>query len=405
MSRELTAKPARFDELLLRLPGVSPPVVASVLAELARCGYEEAVAPLGTITCESKIKSVPIPGSEQLPPAHPLDFEWRFSQSGGSCLLEHAASLVAGPSSLCLLGTPSLSLLLDRHRSAWAEVEVVDQDTSAIRELVPATERLRYSSIDIESTELPIAPSDVLIMDPPWYDTEMRAFLRCASRSLKLGGYALIVVPPLGTRPGVHDQRAQWIEFGRRVGFRLASQHDGCVEYSMPLFERNAFLASGIRCVPRNWRRGDLVVMRLERPEVLEREPPTVVKTPWKRRVVDGVKIRTFPGCSLPGFGDPRLVSIVGGDVLSTVSRRDNRRDRVQVWTSGNRVFSCVAPHSCDQILRALEGGQEPLEFVQGRLGRDLTPAEEGLVRDATCQIEQVVETERQEQEWYDSPE
>ena len=38
---------------------------------------------------------------------------------------------------------------------------------------------------------------------------------------------------------------------------------------------------------------------------------------------------------------DPRLQSIVEGDVLDTVSQRDPRIKSVDVWTMGNRVFAC----------------------------------------------------------------
>jgi hypothetical protein len=38
------------------------------------------------------------------------------------------------------------------------------------------------------------------------------------------------------------------------------------------------------------------------------------------------------------------LVSLIEGDILPTVSRRDPRRRLAQVWTSGNRIFRTDNP-------------------------------------------------------------
>ena len=41
---------------------------------------------------------------------------------------------------------------------------------------------------------------------------------------------------------------------------------------------------------------------------------------------------------------DSLLQSVVNGDVLPTVRRADPRRQKVQVWTSGNRIFASARP-------------------------------------------------------------
>ena len=48
---------------------------------------------------------------------------------------------------------------------------------------------------------------------------------------------------------------------------------------------------------------------------------------------------------------DPSLVQLVVGDVLPTVSRRDPRRSSARLWTSGNRIFGCAAPHALARLL------------------------------------------------------
>ena len=41
---------------------------------------------------------------------------------------------------------------------------------------------------------------------------------------------------------------------------------------------------------------------------------------------------------------DARLTSLIDGDILPTVSRRDRRRGAANIWTSGNRIFHADNP-------------------------------------------------------------
>ena len=50
------------------------------------------------------------------------------------------------------------------------------------------------------------------------------------------------------------------------------------------------------------------------------------------------------------------LESLVSGDILPSVSRDDARRGRVQIWTSGNRVFRSSAPDMVISAARAASG-------------------------------------------------
>jgi hypothetical protein len=43
--------------------------------------------------------------------------------------------------------------------------------------------------------------------------------------------------------------------------------------------------------------------------------------------------------------------SLVEGDVLTTVSRRDPVRKRIGMWTSGNRVFTPTNPLAIGQLI------------------------------------------------------
>ncbi len=49
-------------------------------------------------------------------------------------------------------------------------------------------------------------------------------------------------------------------------------------------------------------------------------------------------------GCDDMLPDEVNLISLVKGDILPTVSRRDPRRRQADVWTSGNRIFQTDNP-------------------------------------------------------------
>src|SRR5207302_809600 len=79
----------------------------------------------------------------------------------------------------------------------------------------------------------------------------------------------------------------------------------------------------------------------------------------WDEYRFGSVRIRVRRSM-LNGFADPRLVRIVENDVLPTVSRRDGRRDRATIWTSGNRIFETRGLSTLHEILQALQGESDP---------------------------------------------
>ena len=151
--------------------------------------------------------------------------------------------------------------------------------------------------------------------------------------------------------------------------------------YVTPPFEANAFRAAGLAgLVPDDWRRGDLMVFQ-RRALALGARPTagTSEEERWETFERGGVVIRVTDQAD--EGDDPRLVSIVAGDVLGTVSRRDARRAKARVWTTGNRIFGCGAPATLRRVLRGETVGSD-------------------LADEALAMIERVVETERAEYSW-----
>ena len=94
---------------------------------------------------------------------------------------------------------------------------------------------------------------------------------------------------------------------------------------------------------------------------------------------------------------DPSLVGIVAGDVLPSVSRRDERRSLAEVWTSGNRVFRCADTAVLQQICRAVARKEAPVAYVFDALCHTPTPEQSRSVDRSGEQLRQLIHIERSE--------
>jgi hypothetical protein len=147
--------------------------------------------------------------------------------------------------------------------------------------------------------------------------------------------------------------------------------------------------------VPLEWRHGNLAVFMRTR---LNRAPRPVLPAAdaWDEEALFGVRVRLRQRRAAD-FEEPTLLSIVPGDILPSVSRRDPRRRLVDIWTSGNRVFACRGTPVLRMIARALAEGRSPADGVATGLGQRLTPGDVDLVSRAAQQLMNVVGLEREE--------
>jgi hypothetical protein len=339
-----------FGELVAQLPGVDPAVVAARLKlddarELAaRVRWADVTDMSGT--------------DARLPVPHPLDFDWRFATATTAAL---ADELVARDLTVTLLGVPSLWLVLREHLSA-GRLHLLDANPLLANLPSSDSSGHRATIVDLLNDPIPsLTPAEIVVVDPPWYPEVVTAFLWAATSLVQDGGEIWLSVPPVGTRPGVRAEREELLEQATAYGLQLRSQKAGALRYACPPFERAAMRASGLlKFVPHDWRQGDLLVFERARRSAAVR--PTVRWRRWAERAIQGVRLRVderAPSLS----NDPRLLSLVEGDILRSVSRRDPLRASVRVWTSGNRVFGCDAPERLLSVIDALAAGRSIEEF------------------------------------------
>lgn len=249
--------------------------------------------------------------------------------------------------------------------------------------------------------------AQVVVIDPPWYPVHVRTFLWAASQICTVGGHVFLSAPPAGTRPGIKEEWEETLELAEGMGLRLKRSQPSALPYVSPPFERNALRAAGVSSYPAEWRRGDLAVfLRFGQAShhslpLLYHSPPAPLSPcpEWAEESVEGVRIRMR---SQEHFrGDPRLVSLVTGDVLPSVSRRDERRPLAEVWTSGNRIFRCADTAILREVCRAVARNKAVAACVAGALRRTLTPEEVRQAEDAGEQLRQLIEIERGELDRY----
>lgn len=331
-----------FSTLLHRLPGVYP---TELLASLNRLAGSERLdlAVMASIRRQAASKGVAaIEGRSLLPLPHPLDYEWRFTPDAARSLLDRAVDLTPSGGDLLLFGTPglaieALTLPIDRRLAFLAENNCVTDRVYALNQATGSP-----LSIAFCNGGLPREQADAVFLDPPWYVDFIRPMLAAAAHACRPGGVVLISLPPDGARPTAEADRRGVIAFGRRLGLAIIEHSPLAIQYETPFFERNALTAIGLHPPPR-WRRGDLVVFR----KSLSARKPSLVYSSRRRdwtEVCIG-RMRLFIG----GAGnvsplEAGLVSLVKGDILPTVSRRDPRRRAANVWTSGNRIFRTDNP-------------------------------------------------------------
>src|SRR5207245_9232836 len=111
----------------------------------------------------------------------------------------------------------------------------------------------------------------------------------------------------------------------------------------------------------------------------------------WVEINIKNTKIRVL-SFTLVSFQDPSLLSLVPNDILPSVSRSDHRRGMANVFTSGNRIFSCKGVNILIPILHAISFGSSPMKNVALFLNRRLKREECNLVLSTVGQIDKLVD-------------
>jgi hypothetical protein len=385
----LANAPSHFAALLQALPSIDPLVVVGALRRRAEHGSAPAAALLASASGDGG--QAPI---SPRPIAHPLEYDWRFTAKTAAELAARLDRVTGAGQTIGYLGAPAAFALAAQELPCRQHVLL---DRSA-RWPAPPSDRARIISVDLLLDPVPTLELDAAVLDPPWYPEYHDAFLWTAASLLRTRGIALVSLPPLAMRPGVVAEREQILGNAVRAGFRVEHDEPLVLRYATPPFERAAFAAAGVRAVPGDWRRGDMLTLRKTDDRAVVRPVPAGCEPEWTFVEIDGIPLATRElNAASENVTSPLIEPAVPGAVLPTVSRRDSARADAVLWTSRNRIYKSNAPTALHALVRSLADGGEPVGATERALKRPLTTAEEENVVAAANELRKLIQTEREE--------
>lgn len=283
-----------------------------------------------------------------MPVPHPLDYVWRFDDATIKMLLGRVTAASAPGETVAYLGTPMLHAAAQRAGDGRKHV-LLDHDPRVVAE-ANVTKAGSAVCVDLLGGNLPDVDARVAVADPPWYADECSVFVNAAARLLPEGGRLLVAFGSRLTRPSAAADLEAVIAAAGEDGLALECVSGGACGYLSPPFEQASLAHAGLAGIPGDWRRGQL----LEFVSVDPDRPPrrTMQVQDWLRIDIDEVPLRVRP--TAPSAGAELMSSIIEGDQLISVSRRDTIREQVALWTSRNRVFGSRDAGRLAGVLRHL---------------------------------------------------
>ncbi len=396
VGRALAEGAGSFADVLRRLPGVSPGDALRAIRNARGTSLPDWFFRCDVAEEGSLSESLPY----AWPPPHPLDYDWRFAPQTAESLSARCIELAPAGSEIVLLGAPSLvpPIVSASGHALGQGVTLIDGSAAMTRAVRQAFPGASVSCLDlVAGPEMARNRSAGVVMaDPPWYPEYMTAFMWAAVRLCRPGGHVLMSLPAIGTRPGIEAQRAELLALVESWGLRFVRGDSAALTYLSPWFEQNAHHAAGLQGVPLEWRRGDLAVF--ENISAVQTPRPALPSEPdkWEEFAVGSTRIKLRIRTE-NRFRDPTLLTIVPGDILPTASRRDDRRQRADVWTCGNRIFATRGVLLVRELL--LAAGSDPVLAVSKAVGRELDRQEIMLVGRAARQISDLLRIEMTDEE------
>lgn len=191
-------------------------------------------------------------------------------------------------------------------------------------------------------------------------------------------------LPPVGTRPGILDERRRLLEVAAEMGLEPENLMEAALPYLSPPFERVALLASRVRRFSADWRKGDLLTLKRVQARLSTRRDADCSASVWEEQRIGAVRIRTRPLLDGLTRGRGVLDSLVADDVLVSVSRRAEVRSQINVWTSCNRVFNSGDVGVVRAALKILAG-------------KDYARSPDGMNNDSIHRLRAIVDIEANE--------
>jgi hypothetical protein len=282
---------------------------------------------------------------------HSADYDWRFTPNSVDTILKYVKEKYQANDKIGLFGVTSLfqglvdtgfdTQLFNKSEYLISEIKSQGYAKGLIKhDLFFPIENFRQHF-------------DLIIADPPWYVDFYSAFLQRASESLKNNGEMFLSIFPKLTRPEAIQERKVITDTASNLGFELIATTERYFNYSTPRFEMLSLKAEGIM-LNADWRTGDLFIFKKSGPPKQDFQNFEVSQEHWDDFVWHGkrIKVRLRSEFKLTDF----TFDLVGDtSILKTVSRRFNKRDKIDLWTSDNEAYSIRGIFILKEALSLLE--------------------------------------------------
>lgn len=280
-----------------------------------------------------------------LPVPHLLDYDWRFDNQGIGRMFSLINKNCQGDNKvIAFVGTPSLFKICFSKRDIKNRYILIDKNTDKhIQYIMRCSQNFSYSKYDIMSSQTVDIQADIVIMDPPWYLDYNKLFFQFANSLLTIGGKIICVLPPRYTRKNIEEELDDLKQFIGYLGITTEHYFRNAVSYSTPPFERNVLRANGIYCIPRGWRTGDILIAKKINEKKGSQPPIIIEENQWEEINIGSVryKLKTKQNLEIKS-ADLVIEKIYTNDIYPSVKRSMSMAEKkINVWTSGNRVFYC----------------------------------------------------------------
>ncbi len=343
---EIVKKHPDFYFLMKKIKGIHPIDIKMALGRLHKSKKISSTIYRKVMKSAKDRGKVVLENDNLLPVPHLLDYDWRFDNQG----IEQMISLInknckKDDRVIAFVGTPSLFKRCFSKGDIKNKYILIDKNADKhIHYITRCSQNFLYFKCDIMNCQQLDIQADIIIMDPPWYLIYNKLFFRFANSLLAIEGKIICVMPPKYTRKNIEEELQDLKQYIGDLGIVTEHYFRNIVSYSTPPFERNVLKENGIYCMPKGWRTGDVLIARKINEEKTNIKPVIVEESEWEEISIGSVryKLKTNQNLDVKS-ADLAIEKIYTTDIYPSVKRSMSINEkRINVWTSGNRVFYCT---------------------------------------------------------------
>jgi hypothetical protein len=311
---------------------------------------------------------------------HPIDFEWYFTHATAK---EIAAIYSNKEKEVLCLGVPTVA---DAIASLHNNVTLIDKNPYFFHRFPNSIRYSKFFWADINCDSLPYKLYPFIILDAPWYTENILIWLSQAYNLISEEGTIAFSLFPSLVRPGAEQERENILEYASQLGgLEINSE---ALQYETPLFEKKALEQHGLNDIG-NWRSSDLVTIKIRRKMNMPPLKNTYHNEKWHTFVINGqvAKMRKNKDHKNTYI----LKDIFGTNAFSydSVSRRNRNREKIDLWTSRNKVAVVGQSNLVALMLKGLSEGKSTREILKKP---EYSKIEKTIKTDIEYQISKILE-------------